>query len=267
MENPLVIAANNPAESTVLPLGEVGTFDHAGIMPSCVLRPEPLLRPQEVWMYYTGWSQRMDVPYHNSIGLAISHDNGKTFEKYSRGPLFGSTLDEPYFTGTPYVKREGQLWKCWYYSATGWTTINNNIEPRYKICYAESFDGIAWQRYPDHGIKYSSDAEGGICSPSVIYEKSIYHMWYSYRAVTQYRGGAGSYRIGYATSEDGKRWSRHDDKSGIRPSKKGWDKDMICYSYIITYKNRYYLFYNGNNFGEGGIGVARGPLVGEMLTS
>lgn len=92
-------------------------------------------------------------------------------------------------------------------------------------------------------------------------------MWYSYRAVTQYRGGAGSYRIGYATSEDGKRWSRHDDKSGIRPSKKGWDKDMICYSYIITYKNRYYLFYNGNNFGEGGIGVARGPLVGEMLTS
>ena len=43
------------------------------------------------YLYYIGWSLRVDVPYHNNLGLAISHDNGNTWEKYSKGPVLSTS--------------------------------------------------------------------------------------------------------------------------------------------------------------------------------
>ena len=62
---------------------------------------------EALWMYYIGWSQRLDVPYHNAIGLARSYDNGKTFERFLPGPVVGTGLNEPYFCGTADVVRPG----------------------------------------------------------------------------------------------------------------------------------------------------------------
>jgi hypothetical protein len=47
-----------------------------------------------------------------------------------------------------------------------------------------------------------------------------------------------------------------DDRIGIDVSSTGWDSEMICYPAVITVKGRTFLFYNGNNNGETGFGVA-----------
>ena len=89
-----------------------------------------------------------------------------------------------------------------------------------------------------------------------MYEDGVYHMWFSYRSWRDYRGGKGSYRIGYAQSKDGKHWDRDDSKAGIDISDNGWDSEMIAYGNIIDTPHGRYMFYNGNGYGLTGAGLA-----------
>ena len=63
------------------------------------------------------------------------------------------------------------------------------------------------------------------------------------------------YRIGYAESADGIKWDRKDN-TNISVSKSGFDSKMMEYASVIKYKNKYIMFYNGNNYGFDGIGLA-----------
>ena len=98
------VEAGNPAnvlyehDAPVLDLGRLGTFDDCGVMPSWILNHDG-----KKYLYYIGWTVRTTIPYHNSIGLAISTDGGRSFERFSEGPLFGETYLEPFFTGTSCV--------------------------------------------------------------------------------------------------------------------------------------------------------------------
>ena len=65
-----------------------------------------------------------------------------------------------------------------------------------------------------------------------------------------------AYRIGYAESADGLSWTRMDNKVGIDVSVDGFDSDMIEYATIVSHAGHKYMFYNGNNYGEDGIGLA-----------
>src|SRR5205807_2257401 len=109
------VEAGNPRNTLyehsepILPLGRLGTFDDSGIMPSWIVN-----NGNEKYLYYIGWMVRRTVPFHNSIGLAISKDGGRSFKRFSEGPLFGSTHREPYFSGTSCVLVEDGVWKNWY---------------------------------------------------------------------------------------------------------------------------------------------------------
>lgn len=252
------VEAGNPGNilyehpEPILPMGKIGTFDDCGIMPSWIIT-----LGDRKYLYYIGWNVRNTVPYHNAIGLAVSRDGGKSFQKYSDGPLFGIDYLEPYFTGTSCVLVEGGIWKNWYLSCTKWEVINGRPEPFYHIKYAESLDGINWKREGLVAIDFKSPDEAGIVRASVLKEAGLYKMWYSYRYGNDYRTDKHrSYRIGYAESLDGKRWQRMDDLAGIDVSGDGWDSEMIEYPYVLVYANEKYMFYNGNKFGETGFGYA-----------
>jgi hypothetical protein len=239
-------------DEPVLDLGKLGTFDDCGVMPSWILDHKGAK-----YLYYIGWKVRTTIPYHNSIGLAVSRDGGKTFERFSEGPIFGETPAEPYFTGTSCVIVEGGVWKNWYMSCTEWTMENGKPEARYHIKYAESADGVHWDRKGIAAIDYKSAAEAGIVRASVLANGGGYAMWYSYRCGLDYRTNrATSYRIGYAESSDGVHWTRVDEAAGIDVSAEGWDSAMIEYPHVVESGETRYMFYNGNKFGESGFGYA-----------
>jgi hypothetical protein len=75
-------------------------------------------------------------------------------------------------------------------------------------------------------------------------------MFYSSR--TRSKG----YRIGYAESVDGENWTRRDEEIGIDVSEDGWDSQMLAYACVVRHKEKVYMFYNGNNYGETGFGYA-----------
>jgi hypothetical protein len=236
---------------TLLPFGKLGTFDESGIMPLCVVNHQGLK-----YLYYAGWTIRATITYHNSIGLAISRDNGRSYEKFADGPLFDIRPHEPYFTGTANVLVENGVWRMWYQSCTKWELLDGQPEPFYHIKYAESADGIRWRRDGTVAIDYKDESEGGICSASVIKDDGVYKMWYSYRRARDYRSNRlNSYRIGYAESSDGVAWTRRDQEAGIDVSSDGWDSEMIAYPFVLQ-SNKKYLFYNGNGFGRTGFGYA-----------
>jgi hypothetical protein len=251
------VEAGNPGHvlyehpEPILPLGQLGTFDDCGIMPSWIVN-----NGNEKYLYYIGWTVRRTVPFHNSIGLAISKDGGRSFERFSEGPLFDSTYREPYFSGTSCVLVEGRVWKNWYLSCTKWEAINGRPEPFYHLKYAESVDGVKWRREGVVAIDFKSKDEAGIVKASVLRE-DVYKMWYSHRNASNYRTSKeNSYRIGYAESPDGIRWTRRDELAGIDVSDEGWDSEMIEYPHVIKAGGQKYLFYNGNGFGRSGFGYA-----------
>lgn len=237
-------------ETPVIGFGKPGTFDDEGLMPAYVLE-----QPEGIWMYYSGWNRRVSVPYHNSTGLAVSTDGGRTFTRKFEGPVMDRTPEEPYLAVTPSVLREGNHWKIWYISGLRWEKIGEKYEPVYVIKYATSEDGIRWQRPNIQCIPQKHPLEA-FSHPTVIKHNGIYHMWFCFRHSEDYRDGTGSYRIGYGRSKDGIAWERLDEKAGISVSSEGWDSTMQCYPYVSEIDGKTYMLYNGNGFGQSGIGLA-----------
>jgi len=238
----------------VLQLGATGTFDDCGMMPSSVVEHDGVH-----YLYYIGWNVRNTVPYHNSVGLAVSEDGGTRYRRLFEGPVMDRSAEEPYFCATTCVRIENGIWRNWYLSCTGWDLVGGVAEPRYHLKYAESRDGIHWKRRGRIAIDYADQAEGGIVRASVWKDGDRWRMWYAYRKQGGYReDAAASYRIGYAESADGIAWSRMDSEAGIDVAAEGWDSFMVAYPEVVIVDERLLMFYNGNGFGASGFGYAEG---------
>ena len=238
-------------KTPVLQRGKVGSFDWAGVMPTEIIEVEG-----RKYLYYIGWSQRVDVPYHNSIGLAVSED-GENFKKVSEGPIFTTSRLEPGYVGTISVVHEDSHFNGYYLSCRDWVRSGDRYEPIYDIKLATSKDGIDWT---PTGITCLSleENEGGISQACVRRLKSgLLEMHFSSRGKVDYRENKSvSYRIRRAISEDGVHWKRCPGIS-LDISGEGWDSEMTAYPYLVSDKNFDFIFYNGNGFGQSGMGYAK----------
>ena len=88
--------------------------------------------------------------------------------------------------------------------------------------------------------------------PSVVFWNNHYYMWFAHRGTKEYS----TYRIGFASSKDGRSWSRDDARSGIGVSNIGWDSESVCYPYVFSHQGHRYMLYNGNDYGRTGFGYA-----------
>ena len=235
----------NISKKPVLSPGELGAFDDSGALPSSLIA-----HSSKLYMYYIGYNIGVTVPFRNFIGLAVKGRKGGNFHKISKGPLLERNNIDPYLTVTPCVLLENGIWRMWYASITKWAMKNNKPRHYYHIKYAESSDGIEWDRKGVVCIDYKNSAEYAIARPSVLRDGKLYRMWYCYR------GGNSAYRIGYAESNNGLAWMRMDEKAGIDVSSDGWDSEMVCYPFVFRHKGLTYMLYNGNGYGETGIGLA-----------
>lgn len=238
------------SKNPILKLGNVGTFDVAGIMPTEIIKIG-----SKKYLYYIGWTNRKDVPYHNSVGIAISNDGGDNWIKMSEGPVFSTSYKEPGFIGTISVFYENKIFHGYYLSCREWKTFNDKIEPIYDIKYATSDNGIDWE--PMGECIPLESGEGGLSKASVIKSNNKYYMWYSVRMETDYRENSNmSYRIRCAESHDLINWKKISTLGLDIDLKSNWDNIMVEYPHVVKHDDILYLFYNGNGFGKTGIGYA-----------
>lgn len=244
------------ADRTVIPLGGLGCFDEHGIFPMNVLRVG-----SEVYGYTTGWNRRVSVSVDTAIGLAISRDQGLTFERVGDGPVLAASLHEPCLVGDGFVLRFGEVFHMWYIFGTGWKRYAPDAAPdrTYKIGHATSRDGVNWLKEEARQVVADRlGPEESQALPSVLHFGGRYHMVFCYRHSSDFRTNPErGYRIGYAWSDDLAHWHRDDDALGLPIEADDWDSDMQCYPHLFECEGRVYLLYNGNQFGRHGFGLAR----------
>ncbi len=234
------------SNAPVLSLGDIGTFDCDGLIPSCAIEIG-----ENIFLYYSGWTRGWKEPlFRTSIGLAVSHDRGETFEKYSKAPIFDWSEEDPISVICPCVFWNGKEYVMIYSSTEKWEIMDGNYYSWYFAKYATSMDAIHWNRNNRIALP-KKDGENHIGRISILSSEGGFEGWYGYT-----KEDNGQYRIGYGTSVDGKEWMRQDESVGIKPSIDGWDSEAQAYPYVIKWNGHKYMFYNGNHFGYNGIGVA-----------
>jgi hypothetical protein len=243
------------SDQTVIPLGELGSFDEHGIFPMSVLRHEDV-----VYGYTCGWNRRVSVSVDTAIGLAVSKDNGLTFQRVGGGPILAASPQEPYLVGDGFVKVVGGIFHMWYIFGTGWRRYADDSPPdrTYKISHAVSEDGVNWVK--EEARQIITDMLGPDESqalPTVIEFDGRHHMFFCFRQSSDFRKNKDrGYRIGHAWSEDLLNWTREDENPRLDVSPGEWDADMLCYPHVFECDGKVYLLYNGNEFGRAGFGLA-----------
>lgn len=244
----------NYSNHEVIALGNLGCFDEHGIFPI-----NPLNVDNDIYAYTSGWTRRQVVSIDASIGLAISKDGGKTFNKYGDGPVLTASLNEPFLIIDGFVRKFENKFYMFYIFGQKWCEKTEEHAPErvYKIGYATSDDGINWIKANKCIIEDRIDENECQALPTVIKIGERYHMYFCYRHMIGFRNEKNKgYRLGYAYSDDLINWTRDDDKVGISTTEGDWDSDMMCYPNIFEMDGKVYLLYNGNEFGKHGFGIA-----------
>lgn len=245
------VNAENPSEvlkvSKVpsLDIGDAGCFDDNGVMPCFVVRRED----GSLLLFYTGYNIGHHVRFTGFSGSAVSYDNGETFSRISKTPCMDRTNNETLFRCIQSVLKDGDSWKFYYVAGNHFIPGKKKTLPVYDIRLLSS--PMKEELREEGRVILSTEGEEyRVGRPYVIKTGDTYKMFFCSGSENI------TYRLSYAESLDGINWQRMDKKLNLDLSEEGWDSEMMAYPAVVTYKNKTYLFYNGNNFGYDGFGYA-----------
>lgn len=234
-----------PHATALLGPGALGAFDDSGAMGAHLVEG-----PDGLHLYYIGWQLSVTVPFRTFIGCAVSTDGGRSYERVSRGPVIGPSGADPFLATSPWVMREDGRWRMWYASGQRWDSTEAGPKHYYRIVHAESADGLRWEPTGDVCIDFADADEYAIARPSVVRDSDgVYRMWFSCRG--------NAYRIAYAESHDGLTWHRDERGAGLVAAGEDWESRSVEYGCVFDHDEKRWMLYNGNGYGESGIGLAR----------
>lgn len=242
------------SEKPVLDIGTDGAFDDNGVVPISLARCNDQLR-----LYYIGFQMGVKVPYFMFCGLAVSTNEGESFERVSKSPILDRNDVELYARCGCHVMWDNGMWRMWYVGSVdnGWSDNAGKAVPLYTVRHVQSKDGVNWS--PSIGtpcITFQNSDEHGFGRPFVRKLDTGYEMLLSVR--TYSRG----YYLSRAWSQDGIEWERsHEDLFADGGPSFDWDVENTSYAHTCNIADRQYLFYNGNGCGKSGVGYAE--WVGE----
>ena len=245
------VSAENPgkvlyiSERICFDIGNNGCFDDNGMILGDILQVG-----SNLYMYYVGFQHVQKAKFCAFSGLAISDDKGENFKRYSEVPIMDRTSTGRYGRCIHSVLYDEGLFKIYYAVINDWKFINGVAYPVYNIWYTESSDGIVVPSKDECLCIDVAINEYRIGRPKVYKDINGYEMFYTRDFIRK------DYVAGYAVSKDGIRWERKDDSLNLMKSEFGWESEMACYPVKLKYKDKTYLFYNGNGMGKTGVGYA-----------
>ncbi|MGC1183505.1 hypothetical protein [Legionella sp.] len=229
----------------VLDIGRAGCFDDNGVILGDVVRYNTRLR-----MYYVGFQLVKRAKFLAFTGVAESTNEGEHFVRITEAPVLDRTKGANTIRAIHTALYENNRWKIWYAAGNDWQIINNMPYPKYTIWYTESDDGISLFK-PGVLCVDVADKEYRIGRPSVYKRNDCYYMFYTKGSIS-----GKDYFPGLAVSNNGIDWVRQDDNLGLALSEEGFDSIHLCYPRLVNVRDKTYGFYNGNNMGIDGFGVA-----------
>jgi predicted GH43/DUF377 family glycosyl hydrolase len=234
------------SKKPILQKGPYGYFDDNGLYSGCLVK-----RDGKLYMFYSGRSNGIENLFYMNIGLAVSVDNGLSFDKVRDYPILSRSEYDPWLVTAPSVFDTGNGMSMVY---TSGTAIFNDRTSNYDLKLAESDDFFNWKSTGKIVIPLE-EGESNISTSSIIKYNNKYHMCFSVKPKV------GEYRIGYAYSKDGINWSRNDDLLGLKIGGADFDNKAVSYPSLFIHKDYMYMLYSGSNNGRDGFGIARTKLI------
>lgn len=232
------------SERPALDIGRDGCFDDNG-----VILGDVVARPEGIYMFYVGFQQVKKAKFLAFSGLALSTDNGETFQRVSEAPIIDRTRNGNTIGAIHTAHFQDGIWKLWFAVGDDWEIINGKPFPQYHIRYVEAADLLDISHHSQSCLK-------PIAPEYRIGRPRVYRIDGKYVLYTTAGTTTGGYFPTVAYSDDGIHWERHDDALGIERGPEAWDAQVLCYPALIQHGDRILMFYNGNNMGIDGFGVA-----------
>jgi hypothetical protein len=137
----------------------------------------------------------------------------------------------------------------YYTSNLRWKKKKKNAHPLYLIKKCVSNDGINWCLNRSKIINFKNKNEIAITRPWITEYKKEKIMFFSCKKK--------QYKICTAVKDKkNNNWVRKLKMLFSENSNHNFDNKSQEYCSIIRIKQKYYMFYNGNNYGKDGIGLA-----------
>lgn len=228
----------------VLDIGRAGCFDDNGVILGDVVPG-----PQGVYMFYVGFQLVAKAKFLAFSGVALSTDGGHSFLRLSEAPILERAPEQTTIGAIHTARYENGVWKLWFAAGDGWEMISGKSYPQYHIRYVETDDLLDIPRR-------SAECLRPIAPEYRIGRPRVYRIDGKWVLYTTKGTTGGEYFPTVAYSDDGVHWTRRDDELGIGLGPSAWDADVLCYPALIQHKDRILMFYNGNNMGQDGFGVA-----------
>lgn len=203
------------------------------------------------YILFMGWQCPTGEHWRGEIGRLILSADG-TLQIDGTKAYMALDADDPVSLSYPCVVQAANgSYRMWYGSTHDWDAGNG--EMLHVIKAATSNDGEQWHKW-GLALPFEIGRAQAFSRPTVFGDsQSGYDMWFSYR------GAPGiTYRIGYASSEDGECWHWALEEAGIAPSASGWDSEMVEYPFVFRHNGKMIMLYNGNDYGRTGFGMAFG---------
>lgn len=232
------------SKEPVLDIGRPGCFDDHGVILGDVVST-----PGGLYMFYVGFQRVARAKFLAFTGLAISHDGGEVFHRVQDTPILDRAPGRSMIAAVHSAARENGQWRLWYAAGDDWEAIDGAPFPRYHIRHLAAAD-LSQLPATDDACLLPRGSEYRIGRPRVYRTGDGYVMYFTRGNTT------GEYFPGVAFSDDGTAWQRDDDALGLSLSDAGWDSRVICYPTLIRQGQRMLMFYNGNDMGVDGFGVA-----------
>lgn len=141
----------------------------------------------------------------------------------------------------PRVYYDGSTYHMWY---TGTIRLWG-----YRIGYAASNDGVSWIKSSANPVLLpgppGSWDSGFVSSPSVIYNGSVYMMWYvggKQPSEYHYYTYSGSQGFGLATSTDGVAWTKYGNGSPVMTTS-ALDASVMFDPWVLQIGNQFKMWY------------------------
>lgn len=224
----------------ILKLGKIGEFDDSLSLVTSHLRIK-----KQLYLYFVGWIVPRNTRFFPSIGIAKSNLSLSKVHKQKK-PIMDRNVKENLGFASPFILSKKTKFKMWYVAIRKWIRHKSDLIPIYNLSYGVSKDGVVWKCKKKEILKTQKNET--ISRPWIIFYKKKYHMWYSYRILGK------NFKIGYATSSNGINWNRRDNELKI-PIKKDFNDQMSEYPAFFNHKNKFFLLFNGNNYGKTGVGL------------
>jgi len=148
------------------------------------------------------------------------------------------------------VLYDGGVFKMWYGAAAAFPDVIG-------VGYAESLDGSTWTKYAGNPLpSLAPGAPGewddrGMDPSTVLFDGAEYRMWY---IGVKADGGAGTWRLGTATSPDGITWQKEPNPVLVGGSP--WESVSVYFPEVVPMADGYAMWYVGVSSSVAQIGYA-----------